>query len=318
MPGAAALVAQGLCKSYGGVRAVDSLDLEVPAGTVLGFLGPNGAGKTTVIRVLSTILRPDAGSFAVAGVPHTRPLDIRRRVGVLPESAGYPGGQTGEDWLAFHAQLFGRSRRDARRTARGLLAEVGLAEWGRYLISTFSRGMRQRLGIARALVNDPQVVFLDEPTLGLDPMGQRQVLDIVTRIAREHGVTVVLSTHLLAEVEQSCDEVLILNHGRAIARGTVAEVAQRAAAPRRGRVQVPPQLRARALALFADGDVRAGPANGDRQGELELIMPPDLAPEVGSARALERLLDAGVPVLGFTLEGGRLSDAFLALTDEGR
>jgi ABC-2 type transport system ATP-binding protein len=169
-----------LRKSYGRVVAVESLDLEVAAGTVLGFLGSNGAGKTTAIRMLTTILPPDSGAFTVAGAPHTRPADIRRRVGVLPESAGYPPGHS--EWLCYHAELFGRTRADARTTARRLLADVGLEDRGQALISSYSRGMRQRLGIARALVNDPDVVFLDEPTLGLDPIGQLQVLDLIGRI----------------------------------------------------------------------------------------------------------------------------------------
>jgi ABC-2 type transport system ATP-binding protein len=173
----------GLCKSFGDVRAVADFHGEVDAGTVLGFLGPNGAGKTTVIRLLSTILEPDAGSFSVGGVPGTEPAEIRRRIGVLPKSAGYPRGQTGEEWLSYHAQLFGQPRTQARATARRLLVEVGLARRGSALVSTYSRGMRQRLGVARALVNDPELVFLDEPTLGLDPSGQRQLLDLVARIA---------------------------------------------------------------------------------------------------------------------------------------
>ena len=314
-PGAA-LQASGLQMSYGQVVAVASLDFEVAAGTVLGFLGPNGAGKTTVIRILSTILRPDAGSFTVAGVPHDRPVEIRQRIGVLPESAGYPAGQTGEEWLTFHAQLFGRSRPDARATARRLLAEVGLAERAASLISGYSRGMRQRLGIARALVNDPEVVFLDEPTLGLDPFGQLQVLELVTRIAREHGVTVLLSTHSLDEVEQVCDRVLILNRGRVVAQGTVAEVSRRAAAPRRGIVKVPQDLRAHAVDVLTRAGVSAAADAGSQHGDVAVSLPAGVAAETAAADALGCLLEAGVPVLGFTLEGGRLSDAFLALTGE--
>jgi ABC-2 type transport system ATP-binding protein len=316
MSGALALQARGLRKAYRGVVAVESLDLEVEPGTVLGFLGPNGAGKTTVIRMLSTVLRPDAGWFAVAGVPQDQPVEIRRRVGVLPESAGYPPGQTGEEWVSFHAELFGRPRDDARATARRLLAEVGLAERGGSLISGYSRGMRQRLGIARALINDPQVVFLDEPTLGLDPMGQLQVLELMSRIARAHGVTIVLSTHLLAEVEQACDRVLILHRGRIVAQGTVAEVARRAAAPRRGLVKVPPQLRSRALEVLVASEVVAAASAGDHPGELVLTMPGGVAPDNAASLALRRLLEADVPVLGFALEGGRLSDAFLTVTED--
>jgi len=192
-----------------------------------------------------------------------------------------------------------------------------LAERGRALVSGYSRGMRQRLGIARALVNDPQVVFLDEPTLGLDPIGQRQVLELVVRIARQHGVTVVLSTHLLAEVEQACDRVLILNHGRVVAFGTVAEVASRAAMPQRILVNVPPELRDRTLGLLAACGAHASTGGGgDNGGDVELSAPAGVAAATAAARALGCLLEAGVPVLGFTLEGGRLSDAFLAVTED--
>jgi len=220
----AAVEAHGVEKRYGSLVAVDDLSFEAQPGEILGVLGPNGAGKTTAIRVLTTILEPTRGSFAVAGVPHTNPAEIRRRIGVLPESAGYPEHQTGEEYLRYHARLYGRNRADARSVAATLLEELGLGERGGSLISTYSRGMRQRLGIARALVNEPQVVFLDEPTLGLDPAGQRQMLATVRRIAGERGATVLLSTHLLVEVEETCSRVMILNRGRVAAEGTVAEV----------------------------------------------------------------------------------------------
>ena len=272
----AAVEARGVEKRYGSLMAVADLSFEAAEGEILGVLGPNGAGKTTAIRVLTTILGPTRGTFAVAGIPHTRAAEIRRRIGVLPESAGYPEHQTGEEYLRYHARLYGRSRAGARAVAAVLLDEVGLADRARSLISTYSRGMRQRLGIARALVNEPQVVFLDEPTLGLDPAGQRQMLAIVRRIAQERGATVLLSTHLLAEVEETCSRVLILNRGRAVALGTVAEVAARAAAPRAARLSIP----------AADKE-----------------------------RALRALAAADVTILGSELEGARLSDAFLAMTE---
>jgi len=310
---AAAIETHGLTKWYGGLRAVEQLDLEVEAGVVLGFLGPNGAGKTTVIRILTTILRPSAGSFAIAGIPHTRPVEIRRRVGVLPETAGYPEGQTGAEFLRYHARLFGRSRADARSIAQHLLGEVGLAERADSLVSRYSRGMRQRLGIARALVNDPQVVFLDEPSLGLDPAGQRQVLELIGRLAREHGATVVVSTHLLAEVEELCDQVLILHRGRVVAHGTTGELTRLAAGPRRGRLRVPVgQLERAAAALAAAG---IDYAQDGRRDELELTIPAGTDPESAAADVLRRLLAANVAVLGFALEGGSLSDAFLAMTE---
>jgi ABC-2 type transport system ATP-binding protein len=309
---ASGIEAHGLAKAYGEVRALEALDLAVPPGVVLGFLGPNGAGKTTAIRVLTTVLKPDAGTFTVAGIPHTKPLEIRQRVGVLPESAGYPERQSGEEFLRYHARLFGHSRESARETALSLLAETGLAERAGSAIGGYSRGMRQRLGIARALVNEPVVVFLDEPTLGLDPSGQRQMLGLIRQIAEARGATVVLSTHLLAEVEQVCGRVVILNRGRIVADGTVAEIARRAGAPRQGRLQVPPEATAQALEALRERGIQA--AEDSRPGQLDLALRAENADEDVRA-ALGALLDAHIPVLGLELEGGRLSDAFLAMTE---
>jgi len=217
----ATIEANALSKRYGARNALVGLTFAGEPGEVIGLLGPNGAGKTTTIRVLTTILEPSGGTFTVSGVPGDQPQRIRQLIGVLPESAGYPGGQTGAEYLVYAARLFGSSRRAARDVAERLLAEVGLADRAGARISTYSRGMKQRLGIARALVNDPAVVFLDEPTLGLDPAGQREILAGIREIGR--GATVVLSTHILTEVEQVCDRVLILDHGKLLAAGPLEQ-----------------------------------------------------------------------------------------------
>ena len=310
--------ARGIAKLYGSLVAVDDLTVSVEAGEVLGILGPNGAGKTTAVRMLTTILAPSRGSFSVAGIPHTRPEEIRSRIGVLPESAGYPGGQTGEQYLTYHARLYGYPRGRAGEIARSLLDELGLLERGRSPISAYSRGMRQRLGIARALVNEPVAVFLDEPTLGLDPAGQRQVLRHVRTIARERGAAVLLSTHLLNEVEENCSNVLILNRGRVVAEGTVSDVVSRAAAPRRLRLQVAPEETDRAtLVLAALPAVQQVELSESQTGWLavELAAPGD-ANGGGPAPndVLRALLDAGLALRSFELDGTRLSDAFLAMT----
>jgi len=306
----------GVGKQYGSLVALENLAFSVQAGEVLGVLGPNGAGKTTAIRVLTTILAPSSGSFSVGGIPHTRPAKIRRLVGVLPESAGYPERQTGEEYLRYFARLFGQSRASAQEVARALLAEVGLSDRRHSLIATYSRGMRQRLGIARALVNEPRVVFLDEPTLGLDPAGQRQVLSLVRRITAERGATVLLSTHLLAEVEEVCSRVLILNRGRLAAEGTVSEIARRAAAPRSARLRVAAEHveRARKTLTASAGIEQVEPGDG-HLGSLIAMLDGSASPTAMND-GLRALADADVQVLAFELEGARLSDAFLAMTEE--
>jgi ABC-2 type transport system ATP-binding protein len=310
---AVAVEANGVRKLYGELVAVEELTFTVNAGEILGVLGPNGAGKTTAIRVLTTLLAPTRGTFTVAGAPHTRPAEIRRRIGVLPESAGYPERQTGEEYLRYHARLYGHDRSSAGGVANQLLAEVGLHDRRRSLIATYSRGMRQRLGIARALVNEPHVVFLDEPSLGLDPAGQRQMLSLVRGIARDRGATVLLSTHLLAEVEEVCSHVLILNRGRVAAAGTVSEVARQAAAPRSARLRVPADRVEDALRALrcVRGIERVEPGQpGSLSATLQEITGEGLMND-----GLRALADAGVPVLSFELEGARLSDAFLAMTE---
>jgi ABC-2 type transport system ATP-binding protein len=218
----ATIEAINLSKRYGARNALDGLTFAAEPGDVIGLLGPNGAGKTTTIRLLTTILEPTGGTFTVAGIPGDQPDRIRQRIGVLPESAGYPLRQTGGEYLRYAARLFGQSRRDARTVADRLLNDVGLGDRAGARISTYSRGMKQRPGIARALINEPAVVFLDEPTLGLDPAGQREILATIGDLRR--GATVVLSTHMLSEVEQVCTSVLILDHGSLRAAGPIAEV----------------------------------------------------------------------------------------------
>ncbi|HEV8172053.1 MAG TPA: ABC transporter ATP-binding protein [Actinoplanes sp.] len=315
------LEANGLTKRYGTRIAVDGLSFTARQGDVVGLLGPNGAGKTTTIRLLTTVLTPTAGEFSVAGVPGSRPAEIRRRVGVLPESAGYPGNQTGREYLRYHARLFGLPRQDADRVATRLLAEMGLDGRAGSRIASYSRGMRQRLGIARALVNDPAVVFLDEPTLGLDPAGQRQVLGIVRDIAQRGGATVVLSTHTLPEVEEVCSSVLILDRGKVVVAGSVGDVTAAAAARRSARLRVPVGRVGEAGNALAGVPGLRVDAVDDDAGVLRVSFNADSDGRRGGAAdlndALRAVLRADVPVLSFEVEGARLSDAFLTMTREG-
>lgn len=304
-----AVEVQRLTKVFGAVVAVDDLTFQARRGEIVGLLGLNGAGKTTAIRLLSTTLAPTRGRFVLAGVDCTEPAEIRRRIGVLPESSGFPKYLTGHQYLTYHARLHGRRRADAERLAARLLAEVGLADRGPRRIATYSRGMRQRLGIARALANDPVVVLLDEPTLGLDPEGQRMMLAIVRRIAAERGAAVVLSSHTLPEVEQVCGQLLILSHGAVLSSGTVAEVTRQVASERSGRLRVPPEL------AGATRDVLAGVPGlrvETEQGRPDVLLLHSAGTDLNAA--LVALLAAEVPILAFEVVGARLDDAFAALT----
>jgi ABC-2 type transport system ATP-binding protein len=316
------LVAHDLYRSYGTRRALRSLSFSLRPGRVLGFLGPNGAGKTTAIRVLTTVLEPSSGRFEVDGISSERPDLIRRRIGVLPEGLGFPRHTSGLEYLTYFGQLYGRKRAEARQIGQQLLEDVGLAARGASLIETYSHGMRQRLGIARALVNDPRVVFLDEPTLGLDPRGQAELLALVQRIARERSTGVVLSSHLLSEIENICDDVVIMNDGQIVAKGSVDEVLRQAGGDGQARNQV--RIRVPTDAAETAGSIIDGlPGSTRRDTDAGGWLTVELQEAAGTIgldaernRLLEALIRADIPILGVEIAGARLQDVFLRLTAE--
>jgi ABC-2 type transport system ATP-binding protein len=318
------LLAEDLRKSYGPRPALRGLSFSLQAGRILGFLGPNGAGKTTSLRILTTMLEPDAGRFVVAGISSAYPEQIRRKIGVLPENLGLPKHLTGIEYLTYFGELYGRTTADARSYGMRLLEEVGMQQRARSLIGSYSHGMRQRLGIARALINDPVVVFLDEPTLGLDPRGQLDLLTLVRRIARERNVGVVLCSHLLSEIEGVCDDVVILNLGQVVAAGPVAEVVGRVrhdAAAGSIRIRVPGSSAAAAQHVLeaAPNGLKVTPSD-DVAGWLR-VEPADSngagrGDDHFNNRILEALIGAEIPILSVETEGSRLQDVFLHLTEE--
>jgi len=320
------LVAEGLRKSYGPRKALQGLTFSLKAGRILGFLGPNGAGKTTSIRILTTMMEPEAGHFAIDGISSKYPEQIRRRIGVLPENLGFPRQMTGLEYLIYFGQLYGRTASEAKENALTLLEDVGLQQRAKSLIGSYSHGMRQRIGIARALVNDPVVVFLDEPTLGLDPRGQQELLELVQRIARERNTGVVLCSHLLSEIENVCDDVVILNVGQIVARGSVTEVIgrvqQNIILRNALRVQVPSESVSEARQVLETmPNIMSVTPVGELEGWLRLELVPPNGGDVAKAhqvnnKILGALIRAKIPILGFEVEGGRLQDVFLHLTEE--
>jgi len=320
------LMADNLRKSYGPRHALQGLTFSLKAGRVLGFLGPNGAGKTTSIRILTTMMEPESGHFVVDGISSDHPEEIRRRIGVLPENLGFPRQMTGIEYLTYYGQLYGRTKREAQEYGWTLLEDVGLHQRGKSLIGSYSHGMRQRIGIARALLNDPAVVFLDEPTLGLDPRGQKELLELIQRIARESGAGVVLCSHMLSEIESICDDVVILNLGQVVAKGTVAEVVGRVQnnviLRNAIRVQVPPSFVPNAKQVLKGiPNIKKVTPIGEMEGWLRLELVEPVNGDVSKAyqnnnNILSDLIRAKIPILSFEIEGGRLHDVFLHLTEE--
>lgn len=320
------LVAEGLRKSYGPRCALQGLSFSLMAGHILGFLGPNGAGKTTSIRILTTMMEPDAGHFVIDGIGSEHPNEIRQRIGVLPENPGFPRHMTGLEYIAYFGQLYGRTAAEAREHALGLLEDVGMQQRGKSLIGSYSHGMRQRIGIARALVNDPVIVFLDEPTLGLDLRGRQELLELVQRIARERNTAIVLCSHLLSEIERLCDDVVILNVGYVVARGSVAEVIGRVekniVLRNILRVQVPPDSVTQAQQILESlPNIMTVTLAGGLAGYMELELAGADNGDSGNVqqinnKILSMLIRAKIPILRFEVEGGRLEDVFLHLTED--
>jgi ABC-2 type transport system ATP-binding protein len=225
-----AIQCAGLTKRYGPVTALDNLRLDVPEGAIFGLLGPNGAGKTTLVRLLTGLARPTAGSATVVGYDiATGGVALRKQISVLEQQPNYYGWMKGRELLEFTGQLFGLRGAALRARVDETLATTGLTEAANRTIGGYSGGMRQRLGLAQALMNQPQALFLDEPASSLDPAGR---YDILRRIAELRGqATVFMSTHILADVERICDHVAILNHGKLVVSATVADLQERYARP---------------------------------------------------------------------------------------
>ena len=220
-----AIETAGLSRHFDGVRAVDNLNLQVPSGTIFGFLGPNGAGKTTTIRLLLGVMEPTAGSARVLGCDVMTQADrVRERVGVLLERDGLYLRLSAWDNLDFYGQIHRLSGPERHKRMEQLLKHLGLWDYRDKSVVTFSKGMRQKLALARALLHRPALLFLDEPTSGLDALGAVSLRDDLTALARQDGVTVFLTTHNLAEAEKACDRVAVIYRGRLVSEGSPGEV----------------------------------------------------------------------------------------------
>jgi ABC-2 type transport system ATP-binding protein len=222
------VVLDRLSKQYGPVKAVDDLSVSLAAGQVHGILGPNGAGKTTTVRILATLTRPTSGTAVVGGYDVTvQPLKVKRQIGVVHQTLNFDPELTGEESLLVHGMLYGMTRREIRTRINELIGFAGLEDASRRMVATYSGGMKRRLSIARAMMHNPRVILLDEPTVGLDAHARRKVWDLV-RGLRSKGCTIILTTHYIEEAEMLADQVVIIDRGRMIAGGSPQELIARA------------------------------------------------------------------------------------------
>jgi oleandomycin transport system ATP-binding protein len=299
----------GLGKSFGATRALDGVDLAVRRGSVLGLLGPNGSGKTTTVRVLATLLRPDAGRARVLGHDVVaEPEAVRARIGLTGQYAAVDEALSGTDNLVLVARLLDVQRREARRRAAELVGRFGLAGAAGRLVRTYSGGMRRRLDLAVSLVGRPDVLFLDEPTTGLDPRHRNEVWDEVRALAAD-GTTVLLTTQYLEEAEQLADDLVVLDHGRVIAAGTPAALKAEVGGQRLHVRPLHPSDLPAVTAVVARLLPGSAPAV-DAVGELTVV-----APDPGLLVRLAGQLDAaGLPVAELGLRLPSLDDVFLTLT----
>jgi len=308
---ASGVTAAGLGKQFEELWALRDLDLAVPAGTVLGLLGHNGAGKTTAIRILTTLSAPTTGSATVAGLDVVRnAADVRRRIGVASQQATVDGLLTARANLEMVGRLYHLPRAEARRRANDLLERLDLVEASDKLVKTFSGGMRRRLDLAAAIVARPQVLFLDEPTTGLDPRSRNDLWDMLRDLVSD-GTTVILTTQYLEEADRLADDIVVLDHGRSIAHGSPTELKAQIGEERVDiTVRAEDELRTSADATAA---VASGPATVDL-GTLTVTVP--LRAGVRLMDVMRALDAAGVDALDLNRRQATLDDVFLTLTGE--
>ncbi len=308
-----AICINNVYKTYGAVHALQGLSLEVQEGAVYGFLGPNGAGKTTTLRLLTNLARPTRGEILVAGKnAQLHPGEIHRKVGYLPEEPAFYTWMTPREYLAFCGQVYGLKGKTLDARVDTLLEQVNLSDVARRRIGGFSRGMRQRLGMAQALVHQPEILLLDEPVSALDPIGRKEVLDLIETLGKTH--TVFMSTHILSDVERVCDSVAIINQGRLVVEGKREDLLARYARPvyeiavNNGN--------GGALAAFITA---AGSLPGVRKTHLQGNVARILVEDIHQTRLalLDLVLRQQLPVERFEVVHPSLEEVFLRLIQEG-
>jgi ABC-2 type transport system ATP-binding protein len=305
------IAVEGLHKSYGGRVALKEVDFSVPEGEIFGFVGPNGAGKTTTIRILATLATADAGSASIGGIPVSEdPYGVRQLIGYMPDFFGVYDRLTAEEYLEFYAACHGVPRRRRRKVATELLELVDLADRVGDQVDTLSRGMKQRLCLARALVHDPQVLLLDEPASGLDPRARVEMRELIREL-RRMGKTILVSSHILPELEELCTWVGFIDEGRMVAAGPMSEVRNQVISGRRLRIELVDDDSDASLAAEKVIRSRPGVIGVDFvDSGFQILVEEGFADQ----DLLSDLVRRGIAVRSFAQVTGDLAEAFLRLT----
>ena len=303
---------EGLTKKFKDFTAVDKIELEVKRGDIFGFLGPNGAGKTTTIRMLTTILTPTSGSATVCGHDiRSEPIEVRKKIGFMPESPGFYQNMSAIDILVFYAEFYGIPKAERKKKAVELMEMMGLRDFMRKKIKTYSHGMRKRVALAQALINDPELLILDEPTGGLDPRGTHSFRARIKGL-RNKGMTIFLSSHILPEVQQMCNKVGIINRGNIVAVDTIENLANKIVSKGNRNVFVT----ADGITQVMIGQIQAIPgilAIHPWEAGINFVVDSqvDVAPEINQI-----LVMGGARVRSIYLSEPSLEEVFLSLTGD--
>ena len=307
-----AIEVHNLSKRFGDVVAVDRLSFSVKKGTAFGFLGPNGAGKTTAIKMLVCLIRPDSGMARVAGHDVLEdPMAVRRSIGYVAENQGFYKRMTAAETLDYVGRLLDVPPNKRQRRSAELLDWVGLADRKDSYVGTFSKGMRQRLAMAQALLAEPEVLLLDEPALGLDPMGAKEIRDLIIRLKTDRNVTIFMSSHILPEVEAVCDEVGIINHGRLLAQDSVENLRRTTGSGTRLEIVLARPDEGVVTALQKMGRIQDVKAEGQRL-MISTTGQNEVRPQI-----VETVVESGGQILSFGAKEASLEEILLRVVKEG-
>jgi ABC-2 type transport system ATP-binding protein len=304
------IIAENLTKVYGKRTAIDHVSFEVPEGEIFGFVGPNGAGKTTTLRILAALLEPTSGHASIGGVDVAKQPDlVHSRLGYMPDFFGVYDQLTVSEYLDFYAACYRQPKQRRAKVVAELLELIGLSERSDQLVDTLSRGLKQRLCLARALVHDPAVLLLDEPASGLDPRARVDMREILKEL-RRMGKTIIISSHILPELTELCTMIGIIDHGRMQATGSVQEVVEHLSAGRRLRIAIVGDREAAMVLLKLHGSVREVDIVN---GAIEAMYEGD---ESTAADILQALTTGGIKVSAFSQVDGGLEEAFMRATSD--